>query len=42
VHEGGDHSIFVGQVEAVRISPDPREALDPLLYFAGQYRRLGP
>jgi flavin reductase (DIM6/NTAB) family NADH-FMN oxidoreductase RutF len=42
VHDGGDHSIFVGRVEAVRLSPDPREALDPLLYFAGQYRRLGP
>jgi len=42
VHEGGDHSIFVGQVEAVRLSPQPRDALDPLLYFAGRYRRLGP
>lgn len=32
---GGDHSIFVGEVESVRISGDK-----PLLYFRGNYHRL--
>lgn len=39
-HDGGDHTIFVGEVEASRVN----EALDPaaaLLYHAGRYRRVG-
>lgn len=37
-HEGGDHEIFVGRVEALRIGegPSPR----PLVFFSGRYRRL--
>ena len=39
VHDGGDHSIVVGEVLAVT---EPRaDAAGPLLYYAGQYRRLG-
>jgi len=34
-YEGGDHTIFVGEVERTRV----REAR-PLLYFRGQYARL--
>ncbi len=37
VHDGGDHSIVVGEVVAVT---EPREAGAPLLYYAGRYRRL--
>ena len=33
--EGGDHTIFLGQVEAA----DAREG-EPLLYFRGAYRRM--
>lgn len=45
VHErmdGGDHTIFVGRVVATRTDDRPREALEPLFYFAGQYRQLTP
>ncbi len=35
VFEGGDHTIFMGQVEAA----DAREG-EPLLYFKGAYRRI--
>ncbi|MDP9405975.1 MAG: flavin reductase family protein [Actinomycetota bacterium] len=36
-HAGGDHSIFLGEVvELGVLRPDA----DPLLYFAGSYRRL--
>ncbi len=35
VIEGGDHTIFLGQVEAA----DAREG-EPLLYFKGAYRRI--
>jgi flavin reductase (DIM6/NTAB) family NADH-FMN oxidoreductase RutF len=35
-HAGGDHTIFVGRV--VNFSETP--GLDPLLFHAGQYRRL--
>lgn len=41
VHEaldGGDHTIFLGQVEALAVS---KHAAEPLLFFAGQYRELG-
>lgn len=36
IHDGGDHIILIGKVE--RAAFDPRR--DPLLYFAGKYRRL--
>ena len=36
-HEGGDHSIFLGRV--VDLAP-LREDVDPLLFYAGAYRRL--
>ena len=36
-HEGGDHEIFVGQVVGHRIAPFAA----PLVFFGGQYRRLG-
>lgn len=35
-HEGGDHSIFVGEVLDVGTLRDA----DPLLYYRGRYRRL--
>ncbi|MEL6342913.1 MAG: flavin reductase family protein [Myxococcota bacterium] len=40
VHDGGDHSIFVGRVEGVSLHGD-RDTLEPLLYFAGSYRQAG-
>lgn len=36
-HEGGDHSIFLGEV--VDLGP-LRTDVDPLLFYAGAYRRL--
>ncbi len=36
IFEGGDHTIFLGQVEAA----DAREG-EPLLYFRGAYRQIG-
>jgi 3-hydroxy-9,10-secoandrosta-1,3,5(10)-triene-9,17-dione monooxygenase reductase component len=45
VHErfdGGDHTIYVGRVHDVRVDDRPRDTLEPLLYFAGQYRALAP
>ncbi len=39
-HDGGDHTIFVGQVEGV-VAEGDREGLAPLLYFAGKYRGAG-
>jgi len=33
---GGDHTMFLGQVEAA----DARDG-EPLLYYRGAYRRLG-
>ena len=45
VHErvdGGDHTIYIGRVNHVSVDDRPREALEPLLYFAGQYRVLTP
>ena len=36
LHEAGDHVVFLGEVERVRF--DQRR--DPLLYYAGKYRRL--
>ncbi len=40
--DGGDHTIFIGRVEAARSGETARDALDPLLYFAGGYRRVSP
>jgi flavin reductase (DIM6/NTAB) family NADH-FMN oxidoreductase RutF len=37
VHDGGDHSIVVGEVIGVA---GPRSPGRPLLYYAGRYRRL--
>lgn len=36
-HPGGDHTIFVGEVDAAAVLTDEDE---PLLFFRGQYRRL--
>ena len=38
--EGGDHTIFIGQVENATAFGE-RESLEPLLYFAGAYRGIG-
>jgi flavin reductase (DIM6/NTAB) family NADH-FMN oxidoreductase RutF len=39
VHDGGDHSIVVGEVVAVS---EPRaDGARPLLHYAGRYHRLG-
>jgi len=37
-YPGGDHTIFVGQVEAGRCQPG--SGAEPLLYYRGQYGRL--
>jgi flavin reductase (DIM6/NTAB) family NADH-FMN oxidoreductase RutF len=37
VHDGGDHSIVVGEV--IGVTP-PRPVGRPLVYYAGRYRRL--
>ena len=39
VHDGGDHSIVVGEVLGVT---EPAGEGGPLLYHAGRYRRLAP
>jgi flavin reductase (DIM6/NTAB) family NADH-FMN oxidoreductase RutF len=36
VHEAGDHTIYIGEVEHLEASEGA-----PLLFFRGQYRRLG-
>jgi flavin reductase (DIM6/NTAB) family NADH-FMN oxidoreductase RutF len=33
--DGGDHTIFVGEVEKVTVFPG-----DPLIYFYGDYRQI--
>lgn len=40
VHDGGDHSIFVGEVQGVSLNGE-RDAHDALLYLAGRYRKVG-
>ena len=40
VHDAGDHSIVVGQVEAASGPSDPGER-GPLVHYSGAYRRLG-
>ena len=37
-HDGGDHTIFLGEIVAAGY----REDAEPLLFFAGSYRRLAP
>jgi flavin reductase (DIM6/NTAB) family NADH-FMN oxidoreductase RutF len=39
VHDGGDHSIVVGEVVGVTVSDS---AADPLIHHGGRYRRLAP
>jgi flavin reductase (DIM6/NTAB) family NADH-FMN oxidoreductase RutF len=34
-HEGGDHTIFVGEVEKATVN-----GVEPLLYFHGNYRKI--
>jgi flavin reductase (DIM6/NTAB) family NADH-FMN oxidoreductase RutF len=43
VHDGGDHSIVVGQVAGVTGPADPADPArhGPLVHYAGTYRRLG-
>ncbi len=38
VHDGGDHVVFVGRVEALGYGEESRQ---PLLYFANRYGRIG-
>jgi flavin reductase (DIM6/NTAB) family NADH-FMN oxidoreductase RutF len=40
VHDGGDHSIVVGEVLAVSEPPASGPGRGPLIYYAGRYRRL--
>jgi len=42
VLDGGDHSIFVGEVQNAVFNGEDRADLKPLLYFAGSYRTAGP
>jgi flavin reductase (DIM6/NTAB) family NADH-FMN oxidoreductase RutF len=37
VHDGGDHSIVVGEVIGVS---EPRPGGQPLIHYAGRYRTL--
>jgi flavin reductase (DIM6/NTAB) family NADH-FMN oxidoreductase RutF len=37
-HDGGDHTLFIGRVEAVGFGAEGKA---PLLYFANRYQRLG-
>ncbi len=37
-HDGGDHTIFIGEIVAAGFEEDG----DPLLYYASRYRRLAP
>jgi 3-hydroxy-9,10-secoandrosta-1,3,5(10)-triene-9,17-dione monooxygenase reductase component len=39
-HDAGDHVIVLGRV--TEMSPAIRQAYEPLLYFQGRYRHLGP
>lgn len=40
VMDAGDHHVVIGRVEACGQNPDAHP--DPLLYFRGKYRTLGP
>jgi flavin reductase (DIM6/NTAB) family NADH-FMN oxidoreductase RutF len=37
-HDGGDHTIFIGEIAAAGY----REDAEPLLWFASRYRRIAP
>ncbi|ATE55380.1 flavin reductase family protein [Actinosynnema pretiosum] len=37
-YDGGDHTVFVGEVLSAACAPDDGE---PLLFFGGRYRKLG-
>jgi flavin reductase (DIM6/NTAB) family NADH-FMN oxidoreductase RutF len=37
-YDGGDHTLFVGEVQEAEINDDPN--LKPLLFYASQYRKL--
>ena len=37
-YDGGDHTLFVGEVQEAAMSNDPN--LKPLLFFASKYRKL--
>lgn len=39
VHEGGDHAIVVGEVLDLHAR---EESIEPLVYFASEFRRLAP
>ena len=39
-HDGGDHEIFVGHV--VELHENQGKRGHPLVFFGGQYRRMGP
>jgi flavin reductase (DIM6/NTAB) family NADH-FMN oxidoreductase RutF len=39
LHDGGDHHIVVGSVHDLTEGPEP---WNPLLFYAGRYRRLAP
>ncbi len=38
VHDGGDHTIFIGRVEAIGLGVENKL---PLVYFANRYQQLG-
>ena len=38
MYEGGDHTIFIGRVEALGFGEEGKQ---PLMYFANRYQRLG-
>jgi flavin-dependent trigonelline monooxygenase, reductase component len=37
IHDGGDHTVFIGRVEAIGFGSEARK---PLVYYANQYTRL--
>jgi flavin reductase (DIM6/NTAB) family NADH-FMN oxidoreductase RutF len=37
-YEGGDHTLFVGEVQEAAVNDDPN--LKPLLFFASKYRKI--
>ncbi len=41
VHDGGDHSVVIGRVEAVT-GPSDAPPRGPLVHYSGAYRRLTP
>jgi flavin reductase (DIM6/NTAB) family NADH-FMN oxidoreductase RutF len=37
-YEGGDHTLFVGEVQEAAVNNDPN--IRPLLFFSSKYRKL--